>query len=103
MTEAATTPEQQNELANEVSTEIQRVIDKIGQQLDGEPSHIAMSALISLISGAVLGNFFDGEQRKAAAMFLLSSAIRVSLEVGITDKELASAMVEPGFYGKAGK
>lgn len=96
MTEVTT----ENVAAPEQINDVQRIVEKIGQQLDGEQSHAALSALICIISGAITGpHLFDAEQKKAAALFLLSTAVQVSIEAGVTDTEITSAMVQPEFYG----
>lgn len=102
MTENTTAQEALNTMTSPaISADVQRVIEKVGQQLDGEFSHIALSALVMMISGAITGTFFDPEQRKAAALMLLSTAVQVSIEVGVTDTEITSAMVQNDFYGAA--
>lgn len=98
-TENTVAAELQQITSPEIAADVQRVIEKVGKQLDGEVSHVALSALICLISGAITGTFFEPEQRKAASLFLLSSAVQVSIQVGVTDKEITSAMVQNDFYG----
>lgn len=84
----------------EIDGDVERIIANVGNVLDGEPSNAALSALICLVSGAITGQaLFDAQQRKAAALLWLSTAVRASIEVGLTDTEITSAMVQPEFYG----
>lgn len=83
----------------ETKEQIQRVIEKVGESINREQTHVALSALICLISGAICGTVFDESQKKAAALLLLSAAVQVSIQAGVTDTEITSAMVQPGFYG----
>lgn len=100
MTENTTAVNTENVAAPELANDVQRIIVKVGAQLDGESSHAALSALICMVSGAITGpSLFDGDQKKAAALFLLSTAVQVSIEAGLSDTDITSAMVQPEFYG----
>jgi hypothetical protein len=101
MTETTATQNPEATTPQDLTNDIERIVEKIGQVLHGEPTFAAFSALLCVVSGATTNSdMFDPAQKKAAALFFLSAAVQASIEAGVTDTEITSAMVQPGFYGE---
>lgn len=85
------------EAPQELQAQIEAAADRIAEALKGESIVVAIAALAAVASTAIVELQMPQEQRHAAAMFLLSTAAKVTETVGISDKEITSAIVQPDF------
>lgn len=88
-----------NDVPQDIADDVQRMIGKIGSVIDGERSDTVLTALVCIAGTLLTGPGFDDNQKKAGSLFLLSMASKITVDVGVSDTEIMSAMVQPGFYG----
>lgn len=85
------------EAQQELQAQIEAAADRIAEALKGESINVAIAALAAVASTAIIEFQMPQEHRQAAAMFFLSVAAKVTETVGISDKDVTSAIVQPDF------
>lgn len=100
MTEQNQLDESKPQFSAEVVEKVNELVEKISAVLEGEPADSALTAMLCVIGATITGPTFNAEQKKSAALFMLSMASKVTVDVGLNDTEITSAMVQPEFYGQ---
>lgn len=100
MTEQNTTENTQDQAQIDLDAQVQELVNKIGKSLEGNRADICIMALINLLAGAIKGPFFSDEQRKAGALMFLNVASNLTVDVGVSDTEIQSAMVQAAFFNQ---
>lgn len=99
MTEQNQQSEAQPQFAPEVVEQVHQIVEQISAVLEGKPADSALTAMLCVVGAAITGPTFEAEQKKNAALFMLSMASKITVDVGVSDTEIMSAMVQPEFYG----
>jgi hypothetical protein len=89
-----------NDVPDEVKANVDHIVEKLSLTLQGERIDTSLTALVCLTSAVMANPGFTPEQRKAGALFMLSMASKMTVDAGVSDTEIMSAMVQPGFYGE---
>lgn len=88
-----------NDVPQEISDDVQRIIEKVSAAITGERLDTSLTALTIMTASVLKSPSFNEQQQKAGALFLLSMASQLTVDVGVSDTEIMSAMVQPTFYG----
>lgn len=91
----------QNDEMEKFNTEVNRISEKLGMSLDGENTHLALAAVTGVMRAiATNEKLLNAEQRKAASLFILSTAVQMTIAAGVSDDEITNAMVRNEFFGE---
>jgi hypothetical protein len=77
---------------NVITNDVMDMIEAISQVVEGKRADVALTAMVSMIGGALTGPIFNQEQKKAGSLYLLALASKITADLGISGEEIMNAL-----------
>lgn len=77
---------------NAISHDVLDMIEQLSKVVEGKRADVALTAMVSMIGGALTGPHFNGEQKRAGALYLLSVSSKLTADLGISGEEIMNAL-----------
>ena len=81
-----------SDIPNAVSDDVMEMIELLSDVVKGRRADVVLTAMVSMIGGALTGPSFSGEQKRAGALYLLSLSSKITADLGISGEEIMNAL-----------
>lgn len=77
---------------NEISHDVLDMIETISQVVEGKRADVVLTAMFSMIGGALTGTHFTEPQKRAGALYLLGMASKITADLGISGEDIMNTL-----------